>query len=170
MSHDAFRRAESLSDKDLLVQLKALVHQEREVTVALVAHLAILDERGLHLTEGYPSLFNYCTQALHLSEHAAFGRIAAARAARRFPILLDMLAGGSLTLTTLGLLAPHLTPANRDALLTAARHKSKRQVEELLVQLHPLPAVPATIRRLPVPVDSTTAPPSQVSPPQASTP
>ncbi|HEY6102294.1 MAG TPA: HNH endonuclease [bacterium] len=169
MNHDALRRAESLSDRDLLVQLKVLVHQEREVTVALIAHLAVLDERGLHFAEGYSSLFSYCTQALHLSEHAAFGRIAAARAARRFPILLEMVAGGALTLTTLGLLAPHLTPANQDALLAAARHKSKRQVEQILADLHPLPGVPSTIRRLPLPVDSASPPTSPVSPPPTST-
>lgn len=170
MNRDAFRNAESLSDQELLVQLQVLVHQEREVTVALIAHLAVLDERGLHLAEGYPSLFSYCTQALHLSEHAAFGRIAAARAARQFPMLLEMLAGGSLTLTTVGLLAPHLTPANQDALLAAARHKSKRQVEQILAELHPLPGVPSTIRRLPLPVDSASPPTSQASPPPASTP
>lgn len=169
MNHDAFRNAESLSDQDLLVQLQVLVHQEREVTVALIAHLAVLDERGLHLAEGYSSLFSYCTQALHLSEHAAFGRIAAARAARQFPMLLEMLADGSLTLTTVGLLAPHLTPANQDALLAAARHKSKRQVEQILAELHPLPGIPSTIRRLPLPVDSRSSPTSQVSPPPAST-
>ncbi len=39
---------------------------------------------------------------LHLSEHAAYGRIAAARAVRRFPIILERLGEGSVTLTTVG--------------------------------------------------------------------
>jgi hypothetical protein len=47
------------------------------------------------------------------SEHAAYGRIEAARAARRFPVLLDLLAEGSLHLTAIGLLAPHLTAGFR---------------------------------------------------------
>jgi 5-methylcytosine-specific restriction endonuclease McrA len=148
---EVLARAQCLSDRDLLTRLKTLAHQERETTVALIAHLAVLDERRLHLSEGYSSLFSYCTEALGLSEHATYGRIEAARAARRFPILLEMLADGSLTLTTVGLLAPHLTPANHHDLLMAARRMSKRRVEELVAQLHPLPSIPPTIRKLPLP-------------------
>jgi hypothetical protein len=66
---------------------------------------------------GYSSLFTYCTQALHLSEHAAYGRIETARAARRFPVLMDLLADGSLNVTTVGLLAPHLTADNHRRVL-----------------------------------------------------
>jgi hypothetical protein len=44
----------------------------------------------------------FCTQILHLSEHAAYGRIEAARCARRFPMILDLLAEGAVTLTTIG--------------------------------------------------------------------
>jgi hypothetical protein len=33
-------------------------------------------------------MFTYCTQILHLAEHAAYNRIEAARAARRFPLIL----------------------------------------------------------------------------------
>jgi hypothetical protein len=58
--------------------------------------LGELDARRLYLGEGCSSLFAYCTQVLHLSEHAAYGRIEAARAARQWPIVLDLLADGSL--------------------------------------------------------------------------
>jgi hypothetical protein len=88
---------------------------------------------------------------LHLSEHAAYGRIEAARAVRRFPLLLDLLTDGSVTLTTVTLLAPQLTPANHLAVLNDARHKSKRDVEHLVARLRPQPAVPATVRKLPEP-------------------
>jgi hypothetical protein len=40
---------------------------------------------------------------LHLSEHAAYHRIEAARAARQFPIILDMVAEGALTLTAVAM-------------------------------------------------------------------
>ena len=86
--------------------------REREATARLIALLAEVDERRLYLGEGCSSLFTYCTQALHLSEHAAYGRIEAARAARRFPVVLDLLSEASLTLTSVTLLAPHLTPTN----------------------------------------------------------
>jgi hypothetical protein len=50
-------------------------------------------------------MFTYCTQALHLSEHAAYNRIEDARTVRRFPVILDLLVDGSITLTTVCLLA-----------------------------------------------------------------
>jgi hypothetical protein len=59
------------------------------------------------------------------------------------------IADGSLHLTAVCLLGPHLTVENHEALLAAAHHKSKREVEELVAELRPKPPVPATIRRLP---------------------
>jgi hypothetical protein len=111
-----------LSDQELLAQVTRLAAEERQATALLIAHLAELDARRLYLAEGYSSLFTYCTQALHLSEHAAYGRIEAARAARKFPVLLELLSEGSVTLTTVGLLAPHLTAENHQDLLERARY------------------------------------------------
>ena len=141
-----------LSDADLLVTVHRLASDERHATAALIASLAELDARRLYLGEGCSSLFTYCMQVLHLSEHASYGRIEAARAARRFPIILDWLAEGALTLTAVGLLAPHLTGANHRTVLDAARHKSKREVESLVATLRPQPPVPSSVRKLPSPV------------------
>lgn len=138
-----------LSNDELLARVKHLAEREREVIASLIAHLAELDERRLYLAEGCSSLFTYCTQILHLSEHAAYGRIEAARLLQRFPIILEMLEEGSLNLTTVGLLAPHLTRENHREVLDMAQHKSKRQVEELLARLHPQPPIPSSIRKLP---------------------
>ena len=95
----------------------------------LIASLAKLDARKLYLAEGCSSLFTYCTQVLRLSEHATYARIEAARAARRFPIILETLSDGSINLTRVGLLAAHLTVENCPDVLAMARHKSKREVE-----------------------------------------
>ena len=138
-----------LSDQDLLARTMQLAADERQATALLIAHLAELDARRLYLAEGYSSLFTYCTEVLRLSEHAAYGRIEAARTARRFPLVLEMLGEGSVTLTTVGLLAPHLTAENHRDLLDRARQKSKRAVEELIAGLAPRPPVPAVVRRLP---------------------
>ncbi len=138
-----------LSNPELLARVTHLARREREATAALIAHLAELDARRLYLAEGCSSLFIYCTQVLHLSEHAAYGRIEAARAVRRFPVILERLGEGSVTLTTVGLLASHLTPETHRDLLDLARHKSKRQVEELVARLCPQPSVPSSVRRLP---------------------
>src|SRR3990170_5593491 len=138
-----------LSDEALVARVKHLVARERAATAALIAHLAELDARRLHLAEGCSSLFTYCVQVLQFSEHAAYGRIEAARAARRFPVVLERFAEDSVNLTTIGLLAAHLTAENHRDLLEAARGKSKRQVEELVARLRPQPPVPAAVRRLP---------------------
>src|SRR3990170_4330824 len=138
-----------LSDQDLLARTMQLAREERQVTALLIAHLAEVDARRLYLAEGYSSLFTYCTEVLRLSEHAAYGRIEAARAARRFPVILETLTDGLVTLTTVGLLAPHLTAENHRDLLDQVRGKSKRAVEVMLAELAPEPPVPAVVRRLP---------------------
>jgi 5-methylcytosine-specific restriction endonuclease McrA len=141
----------SLSDDQLLSRVKTLACAERHATAQLIAVLGEIDRRQLFLGQGCSSLFTYCTQLLHLSESAAYSRIAAARVARRFPIVLDRLADGALSLTTICLLAPVLTPDNHDALLAAARHKSKRDVEHLVASSRPRPDVSTLVRKLPSP-------------------
>jgi hypothetical protein len=100
----------SISDHDLLEQASKIAALKRNATATLVACLAELDHRRLYLGQGYSSLFTYCTQALHFSEHAAYTRIEAARAVRKFPLIQQLLADGSVTLTTVCLLASHLSP------------------------------------------------------------
>ena len=145
------RSIADLTDAQLLDEVKALAAGERTATVRLIASLAELDARRLYLGEGFPSLFAYCTQCLHLAEHSAYNRIEVARIARQWPDVLDRLADGSLTLTNVRILAPHLTADNHASLLDSARQKSKRDVEQLVADLDPRPDVPPTIRRLPVP-------------------
>jgi 5-methylcytosine-specific restriction endonuclease McrA len=143
------RPLQSLPDDDLLRRLAELTGQSRRVEADIVAHIAEVDERRLHAREAFPSMFAYCTDVLHLSEAEAYLRIAAARASRDHPVLLAMLADGRLHLTAIAKLAPHLTPANRDALLVRATHRSKRQIEEQIAEIAPRPDVPATVRKLP---------------------
>ena len=126
-----------LSDDALVAEVTSLAGREREATAHLIAHLAELDARRLYLGAGFSSLFTYCTEVLRLSEAEAYNRIEAARAARRFPIVLDRLAEGSLNLTTVRLLASHLTDENHLELLAAASGKSRREVEELLARYSP---------------------------------
>jgi 5-methylcytosine-specific restriction endonuclease McrA len=142
------RELADLSDRDLLVTVCRLAADERHVTACLIASLAELDARRLYLAEGCSSLFTYCTQVLHLSEHAAYLRIEAARATRKYPVLLERLDAGDITLTAVGLLAPHLTSANHQHVVEAARHKSKREVEQLAATLRPQPPVASAIRPL----------------------
>jgi len=138
-----------LDDHTLTVELGRLAGCEREATAALVAHLAEFDARRLYEGEGLPSVFKYGTTVLQLSEDSAYNRIQAARAARRFPAILERLAAGGLSVTTVRLLAPHLTAENHERLLTAADGKGKHDVEHLLATWFPPPDVAPTVRRIP---------------------
>ena len=139
-----------LSDAELDVAVKSLAGKERGTTGELVAHLAELDSRpGVYAGQGYGSLFSYCTQALRLSEDAACNRIEAARACRRFPVILSSLATGEVNLTAVRLLGRHLTAENHEAVLARAKGRSRQQIDVLLAELAPRPDVPSLVRRLP---------------------
>ena len=140
-----------LSDAELVARLKSLAARERRATALLVAHLAELDTRDVHLRAGYSSLFTYCRDALGLSEHEAYNRIEVARAARRFPVILELLAAGSVNLTTVRLLGPHLTPENYGGVLESARGMKRTEVEEIVARLAPFPEAPSFVRKLPAP-------------------
>src|SRR5687768_8249889 len=140
-----------LSDDELLSEVKRLAASERAATADLIRSLAEVEARRLHLASGCSSMFGYCTQVLHLSEHAAYARIAAARAAARFPVVMDLLIEGAITLTTVTLLGRHLTDENHAALLESARHKSKAEVEMLVATLHPQRDVAPSVRKMPAP-------------------
>jgi hypothetical protein len=149
MQNDILTSLTHLSDAELVARVKSLVARERDATAHLVAHLAEMDTRDVHLREGYESLYVYCRDALGLSEGETYNRIEVARAARRFPIILEMLAAGAVNLTAARLLAPHLTPANHREVLDSARGKKKREIEEIVARLSPRPDAVASVRKLP---------------------
>jgi len=154
--------ASGLSDHDLLARLGVLAGKERETTAELVAHLAALDARpSVYAMLGFGSLFRYCTDVLRLSEDATCNRTKAARACRRFPLILDRLAAGTLSLTAIRLLYPHLTVENHERVLARAENLSRSGLEELVAELAPRPDVPSTIRKLPAPATL----PSPIAPP-----
>lgn len=144
--------ASGLSDHELLDRLGVLAANERDATVELVAHLAVLDIRpSLYAARGCGSLFRYCTQVLRLSEDATCNRIMAARTCRRFPVVLDLLASGKMTLTSVRMLSGTLTPENHEAVLARASDRSRREIEALVAELAPRPDVAPSIRKLPTP-------------------
>jgi hypothetical protein len=148
MSVTHVSNASNLTNTELVAELGRLARTEREASVALIVHLAEFDARRLYEREGFSSLFKYCMSVLRLSEDAVYNRIEAARVARRYPVVVDMLVEGSLSLTTARLLARRLTPDNHEELLAAASGKGKEEVEKLLARRFPEPDVPSSIRKL----------------------
>ena len=164
MNTNILATAAALSDRELLARLGALAAREREASVELVAHLAALEGRpSVYLERGYGSLHGYCTQALGLSEDAACNRIEAARACLRFPVILELLASGEMTLTSVRLLKRHLTPENHRAVLDQAKGATLKEIEILVAALAPQPDAPSLVRKLPTATIPAPAPAAQVA-------
>jgi hypothetical protein len=164
---------EHLSDQQLVAEINRLAVAERQATVALISALAEFDARRLYLGQGCSSMFTYCTQVLHLAEHAAYNRIEAARAAHRFPTILEWLSDGRVHLSAVRLLSPHLTDANHRGLLAEASHKSKRQIEEIVARLQPRADAPSSVRKvpsLPAPTLTSTSSAARPDPQSSETP
>ncbi|HZI89263.1 MAG TPA: DUF222 domain-containing protein, partial [Candidatus Polarisedimenticolia bacterium] len=90
------------------------------MTATLLAQIAEMDLRRLYVAAGFPSMHAYCVGKLRFSRDAAKRRVQAARAARQFPAIFHALAEGRLHLTSVCLLAPHLTIENSRALIDSA--------------------------------------------------
>ena len=138
-----------LTDEALIARIGNLAASTRETTADLIAHLVVLEDRNLHLACGFKSLYGYCRRILHCSESGAYDRMRTAHAARRFPVVLRLLASGAMELTGVRLLSPYLRNEDHLALLGGALGKSTRDIRALLARWFPRPDVVASVRRLP---------------------
>lgn len=136
--------------EDLFAAIKRLDFRKTGATNAVLAHLAELDKREAAVAKGFPSLFVYCTQELGYSEAEAFVMIRAARAARRFPRILTMLARRQIHLSAVSKLFPHLRSDNYVSLLDRASRRTLEELDRLLAELAPMPEKRPVIRTLSV--------------------
>jgi len=152
-----------LSDDAVRHGLLEAAIQERGTTARVLVYIAEFEERKLFSDGGYSSMQAWCVGKLHYSEDAASRRTRAARVARSFPVIFEMLKDGRLHLTAVTLLAPHLTPENADELLTATMHRSRTEIEMLLATRFPKPDLPTRVTIIPATFAST-APEAQSQP------
>jgi hypothetical protein len=145
-----FDQSRALSDGAIVYEADRAAAATRHSNVVLLMLLAEVERRDLHLALGYSSLFSFCTRRLKLSEASAYGRITAARLARRFPEVLDLVGEGALTLSGISRLAGHVTAENAECVFDAAKFKSTRDIEQLVASLTPQPDVPSCLRALPL--------------------
>ena len=101
-----------VTDRALIDGLRRLVRADHTLSARLLVHLGEVDARGLYREYAFASMFVYCVDELHMSEAQAYLRIQAARLGRQFPLIVQLFAKGSLHLTAIKLLGPHLTPDN----------------------------------------------------------
>lgn len=151
----------TLSDDELIRSIKSLTGNERSVLVSILKHLTEFENRRLSDRKGFPSLFDYCVRELRYAQGESLRRIRAARAAKRFDVLYGLIRRGTLSLTTVALLEPHLKWNNYRKLIRASKGLSTREVEALVSSLNPVAAAPAeririlTVAPPPVPITAT---------------
>lgn len=133
----------AMSSPDLLATARDLVEKARGCEADLLVVLGEIDERKLYLDHACPSMFQFCTRDYGFSEDVAWNRIAVARAARRFPLVLEALRTGKVHLAGLRVLAQHLTADNHRDLLDAAAGKTRREIEELVAGISPVTGLAA---------------------------
>ena len=146
--HDRLQQIQALDDDALLHSLKRFVGSSNHLTALVLAHLAEVDARGAYRRWACDTLVTYCVYELRLSEDEAQRRCRAARVARQFPILFDMLADASIHLTGILMLAPYLTEENHREVLARARYRRKTEIQRLVAELAPSCDVPAVIEPL----------------------
>lgn len=137
------------TEQQLLQRFASLVDRDRTNTAQLLAHIAEIDERKLWAKHACSSMFAFCMERFHMSESATAKRLRAARLARRFPVVLSMIAAGELHVSGANQLGKHLTEENHEAVLVRAKHKSSREIELLVAELAPRPDVASRVRALP---------------------
>ena len=144
------KRMAHLSDDQVLANLGSVIGSRRKITAQLVAYLGEVEARRLHLREACASMYEFCCRKLELSEGSAHRHIAAARIARKYPMVLDLLREGRIHVTALSMLQTYLKVENRAELLAAACNKSKAEVELLIRSRFPKKDVADSIRPVPV--------------------
>jgi len=148
MKARGFWQLGELSDERLVASLRELLTAEGRSEARIVAHLAEVDARRIHL-KGAPSLFEYCQKRLGLSDNQAYYRIATARVAQTFPLVFELLERREIHLTNIAPLAKYLTKENHLELLGQAGRLSKRELLRWLARRYPQSEGANHIRKLP---------------------
>src|ERR1043165_9956472 len=87
---------DSVADDSLIERLKGLVAKDCALLAQLLAHIGEVDARRLYLQHGCSSMFTYCVERLNCAEGESYERIHAARAARKYPLIFELIASGAL--------------------------------------------------------------------------
>ncbi|MCA9595862.1 MAG: hypothetical protein KC776_21255 [Myxococcales bacterium] len=114
----------------------------RRAIARLLVHLALIEERRLHLVRGYSSLYDLCMRCLGMSEGQAHRSVSGAHAAKTYPLALEMIADGRLHLTGLSLIVKRLTAENHARLLEDVAGRTKADILIVLARWFPKPDVP----------------------------
>lgn len=121
-----------LSDAALIAMLAASCSERRRNTTRILAMLAQVEERRLHLAAAASSMWDYARRFLLMSHGTAYRFIAAARLCRQYPWLVERIEAGEVHLTTLAQLQSFITPENVHELVGETAGKRRTDVDLIL--------------------------------------
>ena len=137
MNGREFWALQDVSNEALEASLSRLLGAGARVEARVVAHLAEVEERRLHLLAGCSSMYDYCRKRLGLSDYEAFIRIATARVARKYQVVFELLERRELNLTAVCEVREFLTVANHRELLAEISGHTKLEIREILARRFP---------------------------------
>lgn len=126
-----------LPNSELIAALDAAVSKEKLVTAEVVAGMAEVYARKLHLELGYASLYRFVRQKYGLSEGSTYRRVSAARLSLKHPEVIGRLKTGELTLcaATEAWKAFEAVRVESKQLLPVTQPMSKKAEAQVLVKL-----------------------------------
>ena len=126
------RSFKSVSNKELINQLKKMVAQEQDLKIQILLFINEVEDRGLYLELAYSTLTEYCIHELGYGDSSAGRRVRVARLIRHVPEVYDLLRQKKLSFSAAVQVGGVITPNNKYDLLPQLIGKSRSQIDGLL--------------------------------------
>ncbi len=132
----------SLSDQALLAATAKLAHEERELLIAVLAHLREIERRRLFCDLGFSSLHAYAVKHLKYSDDQAARRINAMRLIKDLPDVAEKVQSGKLSLSNASSAQTFskrtaMSPEKKRELVKKLEDKSTREAEREMAAISP---------------------------------
>jgi 5-methylcytosine-specific restriction endonuclease McrA len=152
MNHANLVLLKSVSDSELLSQIRKNAAAERAAGLSVIYELREIRARRLDIRLGYPSLHRFCMEELKYSSGSAWRRIKAMEALEDLPELESKISEGELTLANVSQVqsfcAQQKSLSEKKAILDQVAGLSKRETEKVLASIAPLPERPEKVREI----------------------
>lgn len=146
-------RLQSLTDKELLLQVQNLFQREKRLGDAILLGLKEIKARRVFAALGYPSLFEFLVKHFGLSESATYQRWQALKLIEAVPEVQGDLFNGTLSLSNAALVQSFIQnqekqqPLNLEAkkeFIESVKGKTHRDAKLVLAEKDPAAALPPT--------------------------
>jgi hypothetical protein len=142
-----------VSDSELLSQVRIDAANERRSGLAVIHQLREIALRRLDAKLGYSSLEKFCMEELKYSPGSAWRRVRAMRALQELPEFETRLEAGELTIANVSQVQSFCeqqgkTAAEKREILEQVSGLSKRETEQVLAAIAPLPERSDKVRRI----------------------